>query len=332
MFRSAFVAFVLASAALASPMKRFGGIIVDVAGPTGSVSNVDDLKFTATVKNTGSEDVKILKYGTILDENLPTRSFTVTKDGEEVPFTGVKLQVSLQEADDSAYVFIPAGESVTVNHDVAALFDFASAGAGTIKFEPQIDVTSSAVEVNVTDKLEKRDLVHNKRATDIALTLRERASSMLRAYSEGKSMASAAASFISSNSGSTTYTAYFKTNSASTVRSKFSAVASENSSSRTSTSAPSSSTKSLRVRSALVRPLLRLETFRGATVLHELTHAVASTVDVTYGCSADQSLSASNQLRNADNYNCFGSQIELDPDIIDAYCGGALAKNAANSA
>jgi deuterolysin len=42
---------------------------------------------------------------------------------------------------------------------------------------------------------------------------------------------------------------------------------------------------------------------RGGTTLHELTHATSGTDDITYGCAADQALSASQQLDNADNYN-----------------------------
>jgi deuterolysin len=82
------------SAALALPQKRFGGLTVKVTGPGSSVSSVDELKFVAAITNTGSEDVKVLKYATILD-SLPTRSFTVTKDGTEVPFTGVKVKFQL---------------------------------------------------------------------------------------------------------------------------------------------------------------------------------------------------------------------------------------------
>ncbi|EEB99862.1 hypothetical protein MPER_00350, partial [Moniliophthora perniciosa FA553] len=91
MFRSAFVALVFASTVFAGPMKRSSDLTVDVAGPTGAVSDVNQLKFKATVKNTGSEDVKILKFGTILDGDLPTRSFSVTKNGEGVSFTGIKV-------------------------------------------------------------------------------------------------------------------------------------------------------------------------------------------------------------------------------------------------
>jgi hypothetical protein len=51
---------------------------------------------------------------------------------------------------------------------------------------------------------------------------------------------------------------------------------------------------------------------RGGTTLHELTHALSGTTDVGYGCSYDQGLSASNAVRNADNYNVrTSSQLNL---------------------
>lgn len=98
MFILPFVALGFTSAVLAGPYKRFDGITVDLKGPSGSVSSVDDLKFTASVTNTGSEAVKILKYGTILDAKLPTKSFTVTKDGAAVPFTGIKVWQSQEDS------------------------------------------------------------------------------------------------------------------------------------------------------------------------------------------------------------------------------------------
>lgn len=86
------VALSLFGTALATPFKRADSLTVSVTGPSGSVSSIDDLKFTASVTNNGAEPVKILKYGTILDDKLPTRSFTVTKDGQEVNFTGIKVR------------------------------------------------------------------------------------------------------------------------------------------------------------------------------------------------------------------------------------------------
>lgn len=87
---SALVSASLVALALASPAKRFDGLNVEVTAPSSSVSSIKDLEFTAVITNNNSEDVKVLKYGTILD-SLPTRSFSVTKDGAEVPFTGVKV-------------------------------------------------------------------------------------------------------------------------------------------------------------------------------------------------------------------------------------------------
>ncbi|KAI3618123.1 neutral protease 2 [Moniliophthora roreri] len=214
MFRSAFVALVLASSVFAGPMKRSSGLTVDVAGPSGAVSDVNQLKFKATVKNTGSDDVKILKYGTVLDGGLPTRSFSVTKDGKDVSFTGVKLQVSLDKPNDSFFVSIPAGQSVTVEHDVADLFDFASAGTGTFRFEPvasfhvatgsnekpgqfeRVQVSSNAVEVNVTDQLKKREMV--KRARDTCQVPAKR-DFIDAAYVEGQALAANAVTYIGDN-------------------------------------------------------------------------------------------------------------------------------------
>lgn len=66
--------------------------------------------------NTGSEDLKVLRYGTVLDSEIPTRSFTVSRDGVTADFTGVKLQLDIDSLDDSAFTVIPAGETILVEH------------------------------------------------------------------------------------------------------------------------------------------------------------------------------------------------------------------------
>lgn len=85
----------LATAALATPFKRSGGLAVKLLTPTTSVNSIEDLTLVAEVTNTGTEDVKVLKYGTVLDDQLPTRAFTVTKDGVDVPFTGIRVSGSM---------------------------------------------------------------------------------------------------------------------------------------------------------------------------------------------------------------------------------------------
>ncbi|KAI3600512.1 peptidase deuterolysin [Moniliophthora roreri] len=137
MLLSATFAAAIASSALANPL----------LDPLASVSSVKNLKFTAEVTNNGPEAVKVLKYGTVLD-SLPTRSFTVSKDGTPVNFSGVKLSVALN--NDNAYTTIEAGKTVSVTHEVASLFDFATAGTGKFSFLPNTDFRVTGVQQQVS--------------------------------------------------------------------------------------------------------------------------------------------------------------------------------------
>lgn len=84
----------LAVTAPATLLKRDKALSVKLEVPEAKVASVADVAVIATVTNTGSEDVCILKYGTVLD-NLPTRSFIITKDGAKVSFTGIKVLLAL---------------------------------------------------------------------------------------------------------------------------------------------------------------------------------------------------------------------------------------------
>lgn len=352
LFSSFVTTLCLAGSALAGPYKRFDGLTVQLSGPPKTVSSIDNLKFTATVKNTGAESVKILKYATILDDKLPTRSFTVKKDGTTVPFIGVKLSVSLDDLDDTSFAVIPAGEAVTVEHDIASLFDFASVGTGTFSFEPitnfkvmaaaeefkgvesfsKIQANANMMTVEVTKDITKRELPElNKRAVNICSTA-SRKSFIDASYTEGKSLASGGASYINANGASTLYKAYWGSTATSRVTSVLNAVANENSSSRTLSCTDSFgvcgggviaytviSTTNIYYCSIFFNEVpstslcsgttVASRNVRGGTTLHELTHAVADTDDVTYGCAADQALSDAQSVINADNYNCFTTQV-----------------------
>ncbi|KAF7432613.1 hypothetical protein PC9H_004555 [Pleurotus ostreatus] len=351
MFVWSFVTLGLASAALASPFKRSGGLSVKLSAAAVSVESIDDLKLVAEVTNTGSEDVKVLKYGTVLDDKLPTRIFTVTKDGSTVPFTGIKIQLSLADADDTAYTVIPAGQTVTVSHAVAPLFDFASVGAGKFTFEPvttfqvagaaervaniddltKVDATVSAVDVEVTADVAKREIqARNKRAVDICTTSSRK--SFIDARHVSFSTTSLLRLIYFRGASDSLYRAYFGATATSRVTSILNAVANENSGSRTlsctdSFGACSSGVIAYTVISTtniyfcsiffneVATPSLCSGTsvasrnIRGGTTLHEMTHAVAGTDDIGYGCSFDQSLSDSQSIANADNFNCFTTQV-----------------------
>ena len=71
-----------------STARTAGGLEVYLSTPTDQVASVSDLRVVATVKNIGDKALKILKLGTVLDDERRARPFIVTKDGKEVPFTG----------------------------------------------------------------------------------------------------------------------------------------------------------------------------------------------------------------------------------------------------
>ncbi|KAK0439072.1 Metalloprotease [Desarmillaria tabescens] len=331
-----------------SPLKRDASLSVSLSGPASNITSIDDLKFTATVSNTGSESVKILKYGTILDDILPTRSFNVTKDGVAVPFTGIKLSISLEDIDDSAFAFISSGQSVTAEHDLSALFDFASVGAGAFTFSPVTSFQIISPKTRLTSGISLDQCAvdictdNSKKSFIDARLVQARFISCLKSskicfsYTEGKTLASIASAYISANGSNSLYTGYYGITPTAEVLTVFDRVANETSNTRTmdctdpfgvcrgSTVAYTAiATTNVyfcdRFFSEVPQTDLRAgnttvaaRNIRGSTVLHELTHATSDTLDVSYGCANDQRLLATEQVVNADNYECFATQVYYD--------------------
>ncbi|KAJ7163522.1 Metalloprotease [Mycena crocata] len=344
MFFAPLATLCFAAVALAGPHKRAGALSVELSSASSSVNSVADLTLTAAVTNHGAEDIKVLKYGTIFDADLPTRSFTVMRNATVVPFTGIKLSVSLTDADDSAYTTIAAGETVTIVHDVSALFDFASVGTGSFSFEPvttfqtaptdqkisarseltTIEASSSPLTIVVTEDVANHELT--RRATDICTTA-SRKSFIDASYTEAKALARTGSSYVSSRGAADTlYRAYWGATATSRITSVLNAVANEASGSRTLSCVDSFGACSSGViaytiyfcslffsevpsTSLCSGTTVASRNVRGGTTLHELTHAVGNTDDVIYGCANDQALSDANAVRNADNYNCFTTQV-----------------------
>ncbi|KAH9936815.1 Metalloprotease [Epithele typhae] len=349
MFFLAFVTLAFSAAlSLAGPAtKRASALEVSLTAPT-EVLSIGDIKISVAVTNTDSEDVKVLKYGSVLDGALPTRSFKVSKDGVEAVFTGVKLQVDMTFADDSAFIVIPAGKSVVVNHDVASLFDFESLGAGSFEFEPlntfqvvkdnahpsAYTVSTKPFTVNVKSDVQKHALqTFEKRAVMNCSSTTTEADFIAASYTESKSLAALAASYVQSHGEDALFASYFGTGTTSAVLNVLGKVAGENSSSRTlSCHDPygvcqpgviaytaivgdndiyycSIFYNEVQIARLCSDTSVEARNVRGGTTLHELTHATAGTVDVGYGCSFDMGLSANPAVTNADSYNCFATQI-----------------------
>lgn len=90
--------FLLLSAASALAVPTSSGELSVKLTAASSHVQLQDLLISATVSNPTAQDIRVLKYGTVLDE-LDTRSFAVSKDGVDVPFQG--MQVCFQESEST---------------------------------------------------------------------------------------------------------------------------------------------------------------------------------------------------------------------------------------
>ncbi|KAI0513143.1 neutral protease [Xylaria bambusicola] len=82
----------------------------------------------ATVTNTGSEDLKIFKTGSILDKT-PTEKVKITQGKSRVAFNGVRLRVMKSGLQESSFQVIPAGKTIEHTFDAAELHDLSAGGA-----------------------------------------------------------------------------------------------------------------------------------------------------------------------------------------------------------
>ncbi|KAJ7175227.1 hypothetical protein C8R43DRAFT_1201946 [Mycena crocata] len=136
MFLSPLATLCFATAALAAPRTGTGTLSIVLSSAQSAVNSIADIVINAAVTNTGADDIKVLKYGTVLDTALPTQAFTVTRNGSVIPFTGIKVTVSVPNLDDRAYTTVAPGQTVKTVHKVAELFNFASVGTGSFTFAP----------------------------------------------------------------------------------------------------------------------------------------------------------------------------------------------------
>ncbi|KAG6812142.1 hypothetical protein H0H92_004141 [Tricholoma furcatifolium] len=286
MFLPSLISLFFASGALASPF-QFNGLTVTLSGPPSTVNAVNQLQFAATVTNRGTTDLKVLKYSTILDDMLPTKSFNISKGNMTVPFTGLKVFLSLPALNSSAFTVIPAGQSIVVYHNGAGNFTFqpivnfqalpASQNyvAGVTSLN-SVNVVSNNMTIAVTQTVTRREHQDlNRRAMDVCSVTAQK-TFVDSSYVEGKALAAWASSYISAHGMDALYTSYWGNTSTSNITAIYNAVASENSTTRTDADC-----------------LLYLQ----------ITHAVAGTDDISYGCAADQALPAQLALMNADNFN-----------------------------
>ncbi|KAI0178115.1 Deuterolysin metalloprotease family-domain-containing protein [Pestalotiopsis sp. NC0098] len=126
----------LANAAVVSLDKR----TASSASPLDvKIEHVGNSEVKATITNTGTSSLRVLKAGSLFDES-PVEKTKVSQGASKVAFTGLRLYVHTEDLSDSAFKTIEAGETVEVQWDAAQLHDLSTGGdfkitaAGTLRY------------------------------------------------------------------------------------------------------------------------------------------------------------------------------------------------------
>ncbi|KAI0392270.1 neutral protease 2-like protein [Xylariaceae sp. FL0594] len=314
------------------------------------IEKVGNSGLKATITNTGSEALKVLKTGTILD-SAPVEKVQVFQGSNKVDFQGIRLRLANQPFAEEAFQVIPAGEAVEVSFDAAELHDLAASGAydfvaeGALSYASAVDSTEIAgvvpyvsntvtAQVDGAEAAQSRAAFMNKRTAVQSDCTGSKATATKNAVSACRSFAAAASSAALSNSAKVNE--YFKSTSVgSTVAAVFGRVISECGSTSSGVSrtyctdvygACSSNVLAYTLPSGsyIVNCPLYFSALPGVTgtchaqdqattTLHEVTHLtqIKGTQDLGYGYSAATKLSSSQALNNADSYALFANAIHV---------------------
>ncbi|CAE6517535.1 unnamed protein product [Rhizoctonia solani] len=228
-------AFLLATALLASADRSLS---LEVVTPSPDITDVDNFRVAATISNTGSETLRLLRDPRSPLSTYATETFgVVNSKGARADFSGVKVRYSPQAVAKAgraeSFVELKPGESVTVEHDLAGVYNLTSTGVGAYTVDAanlfrvveadssltDIYADVSAAEVRVQGKLASFKSANvapltphmNKRASYSGCSSTQK-SQTSSAISSGQSLASSSYNHLKSNpSGSARYTRWFGT-------------------------------------------------------------------------------------------------------------------------
>ncbi|TLS21753.1 uncharacterized protein PpBr36_09442 [Pyricularia pennisetigena] len=108
-----------------------------------AVSPNDATNIRATIKNVGSQESRLLKVGTVLDER-PVKKLTVLdSNGSEVPFLGIELNLMAEALKPQHYESLAPGSSITRKLDATFVHDF-EPGTYSLLLEGQFPTESGS--------------------------------------------------------------------------------------------------------------------------------------------------------------------------------------------
>ncbi|KAF2678357.1 hypothetical protein K458DRAFT_423058 [Lentithecium fluviatile CBS 122367] len=301
----------------------------------------------ASITNTGSEDLKVLKTGSFLDE-AAVEKVSIFQGSSKVAFEGVKLRVNVADLSDDAFQVIAVGKTVEASFDIAIAHDLGAGGAfdivstGTLnvaaadstELTSVVSYSSNTISATVDGAAAEKVRRNFKRAIVQSDCTGTRRTATTTALSNCRSLAAAAASAAVSNSAK--LNEYFKSTSssvASQVQAAFTRSASECGSSTSGNSRYyctdqygycSSNVLAYTIPSLSVMvncgiyftalPALTRSCHaqdQATTTLHETMHltSVQGADDLGYGYTNARQLTTAQALNNADSFALFANAI-----------------------
>lgn len=333
----------LASVASAASMgKRASPLNVEI-------EQVGNSGLKATFTNTGAEDLKVLKTGTILD-SAPVEKVQVFQGKNKVDFQGIRLRLASNGFAEESFQTIPAGQAIEVSFDAAELHDLATGGeydfvangvlsfaaADSTELAGAVPYSSNTVTVTVdgSKAIKARTAFMNKRTAVQSDCTSTKLTATRNAVTNCRALAAAASSAALSNTAKVNE--YFKSTSVgSQVATVFGRVVSECGSTTSGVSktycsdvygACSSNVLAYTLPSGsyIVNCPLYFSALpavsstchaqdQATTTIHETTHLtqIKGTQDLGYGYAAATKLSSASALNNADSYALFANAIHV---------------------
>ncbi|KAG8679545.1 hypothetical protein FRC09_018902, partial [Ceratobasidium sp. 395] len=214
-----------------------GSLSLKLTTPQHAIRDVDNLHVVATVSNTGSETLRLLRDPRSPLSQYPTETFgVVNSKGARASFSGIKVRYSPQVVAKAgraeSFVELKPGQSVSVEHDLAGVYNLTSTGVGAYTLDAanlfravgangtltDVYAALEPAKVDIKGKLVSlknasvpRSKVLSKRASYIGCSSTQQ-SQTASAISTGQGYASSSYSHLTSNpSGSTRYTRWFGT-------------------------------------------------------------------------------------------------------------------------
>ncbi|KAE8154486.1 neutral protease 2 [Aspergillus avenaceus] len=119
--------FALASTAVAAPVTESSSPGLEV-----KLTQIDNTRVKAVVKNTGSEEVSFVHLNFFKDA-APVKKVAVYRGSDEVQFEGIKRRFRTSGITKDAVTSLGAGETLEDEFDIATTSDLANGGAVSIR-------------------------------------------------------------------------------------------------------------------------------------------------------------------------------------------------------